>query len=269
MLGTKSCLIVNVRDGEAFLHECLISLIEQTFQKFDIFIFDNQSSDGTKVIVDKFTKKFKNQVNYIKLPRYLELAQARNFALSYIKNNHKNIYTHFSFCDADDRFHPDWLISIDNKSSSEAILYTHGYELTGDSLKSIYVNHHVPKYSIFSSRVNLQGTVVPFELVKNENFFDEKFSYCYDVDKWNELYELGVNFICVNKKLFYYRIHDGSLSASGFSTVMRERWGMTNKYSRSRSLFFFKFTFYLVEYWIVKLHQFFMKLPFMKGTNER
>jgi len=251
MSSLRCCLIVNVRDGEKYLHECLQSLTEQTFRNFDIFVFDNQSSDNTKTIVEHFTQKFEEQVKYIPLQKYLELPQARNFALSYIKNNHKNAYTHFSFCDADDMWDLDWLMNINEKARNDAIIYTHGFELIGDRLNSIYIDHHIPKYSIFSGRVNLQGTVVPFGLVKNESFFDESFCYCYDVDKWNELYELGMNFVCVNKKLFYYRIHDGSLSASGFSTVMRERWGMTNKYSRSRSLFIIKFIFYFIKHWVI------------------
>ena len=242
-----------MRDGEEYLQECLQSLIEQTFQNFDIFVFDNQSSDNTHGIVENFTREFGERIKYISLCKYLKINQARNFALSYIKKNYKDIYTHFSFCDADDMWHLDWLMSINEHVRDGAIIYTHGFELIGDRLKSIYVDHHVPKYSIFSSRVQLQGTVVPFNLVENDKFFDEAFVYCIDVDKWNELYDKGVPFICVNKKLFYYRIHGSSMSSYGFSTVMRERWAMTNKYGRSKVLFAIKYTFYLIKHLVLKL----------------
>ena len=249
----KYCLIINVRNGEKYLEQCLKSLTEQTFKIFDIFIFDNQSSDNTSDIIECFVQKFGKQIKYIFLDTYLEINQARNFALSYIKKNYHDVYTYFSFCDADDMWHPEWLMNINENAREDSIIYTHGFELSGDQLKDIFVNHHVPRYSIFSSRVQLQGTVVPFSFVENDNFFDEAFVYCIDVDKWNELYSNGVSFICVNKQLFYYRIHDSSMSSYGFTTVMLERWAMTNKYGRSRLFFAAKFIFYLIKHLVLKL----------------
>ncbi len=50
---------IPVFNGEKFLHQCLDSLLSQTFTDFEIIISDNASDDSTSEICKKYAEKFK------------------------------------------------------------------------------------------------------------------------------------------------------------------------------------------------------------------
>lgn len=248
MSNFNICLIINIRNGEKYLSECLKSLCEQSFKNFKIYIFDNLSKDNSYEIIDSFKKEYSDIIEYFKFSNYLPINQGRNYALNYLKNKKLN-FTHFSFCDCDDIWEKNWLLEVSKYLDHHSIIYTDGYELIHKEIRPLEVNHLLPRYSLFSSRVYLQGTVVPFSYVTEEKYFDEKVMYYIDVDKWNEFFEARIPFIHVKKKLFFYRIHDTSLSSSGFKRLMKDRWILTKKYKKSKLLYFSKFIFYSIKHY--------------------
>ena len=48
-------VIINCRNSEEFLRPCIDSVLNQTFRNFEVLVIDNNSSDGTKEIVDNFS----------------------------------------------------------------------------------------------------------------------------------------------------------------------------------------------------------------------
>jgi len=241
-------LIINVLDGELYLDKCLTSLVNQKSANFKIYIFDNLSKDSTPAIAKRWSKKYPTSIDYIVLPRFMPINEARNYALKFLKRNYMDIISHFSFCDSDDYWAPNWLSKVSKVADNKSIIYADGYEVYGNQKVKINVNHLTPEYSIFSSRIYLQGSVIPFSFVTDKPFFDENVMYCIDVDKWNELYYEKINFIHIDFPLFYYRIHDNSLSSTGFKRVMRERWYLTKKYNKSKLLYLMKFSYYYLRH---------------------
>ena len=248
MYDFKVALIINVRNGEEYLQECLNSLCKQSYKNFKIQLFDNLSTDNTLSIANLFYEKYPELINIFILPHYMPINLARNYSLNFLKKNTENTFSHFSFCDSDDKWDINWLLTVSKHFDKKSIIFTNGYELFKNSIKPIKVNYLNPKYSIFSSRIYLQGTLIPFSYVKDNSFFDEQVNYCIDVDKWNEFFYSNVPFIHIEEHLFFYRIHGNSLSSSGFKQVMKERWILTKKYNKSKILFFLKFTFYSIKH---------------------
>tara|TARA_B100000212_G_C27355433_1_gene525641 strand:+ start:747 stop:1559 length:813 start_codon:yes stop_codon:yes gene_type:complete len=259
----KVALIINVRNGEKYLQECLDCLCNQTYNFFKIQIFDNFSSDNTLNISNHFYKKYPELIDIYKLPDYMPINKARNYALNFLKKN-DNKFSHFSFCDSDDKWDVGWLINASKHFDNKSIIFTDGYELFGNSIKAIKVNYLKPEHSLFSSRIYLQGTIIPFFYVKNNYFFDEKVNYCIDVDKWNEFFYADIPFIHIKKNLFFYRIHGNSLSSSGFKQVMKERWILTRKYKKSKILFLLKFIFYSIKHFFLNYSKFLLNKNFIK-----
>ena len=58
--------IVVTYNRKEFLKENLEALINQTFNKFDLLVIDNNSSDGTDELLNEFKNKY-NNIDYIKL----------------------------------------------------------------------------------------------------------------------------------------------------------------------------------------------------------
>jgi glycosyltransferase involved in cell wall biosynthesis len=70
----KVSIIITTKNEEQNIGRCLESLKKQSYQNFEIIVVDNNSSDRTKEISNKYTKKVFNKGN--------ERSEQRNFGVS-------------------------------------------------------------------------------------------------------------------------------------------------------------------------------------------
>lgn len=95
-------VLLAVYNGADYLHECIVSIQEQTFQDWHLVIVDDASSDNTSNILQQFAlgdqriKIVRNEVN-------LRLPASLNKGLRYCKSSL------VARADADDVFHPERL----------------------------------------------------------------------------------------------------------------------------------------------------------------
>ena len=104
-------IIVNCHNGETYLKNALSSLINQTHKNWEVVFWDNNSSDNSKKIFEKFNdKRFK----YFFSKKKNTLYKARKLALSKTRGEF------ISFLDVDDWWLPKkletQLIKFKNKS---------------------------------------------------------------------------------------------------------------------------------------------------------
>ena len=65
-------VIVNCYNGEKFINRCIKSILDQSYQNFEIIFWDNNSNDKTFQIIKKFDDKrikyfkSKNLLNYMR-----------------------------------------------------------------------------------------------------------------------------------------------------------------------------------------------------------
>ena len=84
---------MNCRNGEKYLNKSISSVVFQTYNKWELIFFDNQSSDNSKIILKKFRDK---RIKYFKSNKLLSLYDARNKAISKCKGKY------VTFIDTDD-----------------------------------------------------------------------------------------------------------------------------------------------------------------------
>jgi len=73
-------ILMNCFNGEIFLHDALSSVLNQTFQDWELIFFDNASTDSSKAIFDTYSdKRFK----YFRADKNTILPEARNAALKF------------------------------------------------------------------------------------------------------------------------------------------------------------------------------------------
>ena len=70
-------VIINCFNGEKFLNNCIKSILNQTYQNFEIVFWDNNSEDKSKEIVMNFGD---NRIKYFSSKIHLTLGNARNVA---------------------------------------------------------------------------------------------------------------------------------------------------------------------------------------------
>ena len=91
----KLTVLMNCKNGERFLKESLLSIINQTYTDWKLFFFDNKSNDQSKNIFNSFNEP---RFEYFYFEESLKLGEARNKAWDKINSEYVAI------CDVDDTF---------------------------------------------------------------------------------------------------------------------------------------------------------------------
>ena len=86
-------IIMNCHNGQKFLSDAIQSVINQSFENWELVFYDNFSKDKSYTILKKFKDK---RIKYYKSKKFLNLYAARNQAI--IKARGKYI----AFLDTDD-----------------------------------------------------------------------------------------------------------------------------------------------------------------------
>lgn len=103
----KLSIIVPVYDVEKYIHQCIDSILNQTFQNFEIILVDDDSNDKSGAICDEYAKR-DNRVKVIHQVN-AGLSAARNIGLKHAKGKY------VAFVDSDDYIAPNMYELLLNK----------------------------------------------------------------------------------------------------------------------------------------------------------
>jgi len=219
---TKLTIAIPTYNRFEYLKECLNSIYNQTFQDFEIFIFDN----GSKEEISKEVKKIcKNKANYVKNQTNIGSVGIIKHILEYdFKSNYLMIFHD------DDTIHPKYLenaIHALNKDSEIAFVCSNFNFCNGKNI-SIFKNTKNIKYSIFNHIDFLRKTInylnYSFSSViyrksalnsfKLQKFEFDRFSIIYDKPLLIELSKKG-KVAYFHNKFINYRLHEQQDSKTG------------------------------------------------------
>ncbi len=220
-MNCKVSIIMNCFNGSDYLKNSLKSVIEQTYQNWELIFWDNQSTDNSAKI---FLSYNDNRFKYFLSKEHTPLAEARNLA---IKNSVGEL---IAFLDVDDFWLPEKLESqiklFDDKS-------------VGLSYSNFYLYFQDKKHSKISySKIQPSGFIIN-KLLINYNIafltvilrkqayedlnekFNPKFSVIEDLDiilrislEWKIKY--------LNSPLGYCRIHSKNYQRKFFNQKILE-----------------------------------------------
>ena len=129
----KISVIVPVNNVEKYLHECIYSILAQTFTDFELILINDGSLDNSGAICDEYANKDK-RITVIHQENQGQAA-ARNTAIAIAKGE----WIHF--VDSDDLIHPQML----------ELLYGAVDESTQISMCGVYQGSNLSE-SFFSSK---------------------------------------------------------------------------------------------------------------------
>jgi glycosyltransferase involved in cell wall biosynthesis len=92
-------------NAEMFIQEAIDSAIAQTYDRWELLLVDDGSSDGSTQIAQLYAEQYPNQIRYLEHERHrnLGMSTSRNLGIYHAKG------TYISFLDADDLWLPDKL----------------------------------------------------------------------------------------------------------------------------------------------------------------
>ena len=98
-------IIIPVYNVEAYLADCLDSILAQTFESFEVILVDDGSTDGSPAIAQKYADAHSEQIRYYRKENDGP-GLARNFGVSKAKGDY------LMFVDSDDIVDPEMLTDL-------------------------------------------------------------------------------------------------------------------------------------------------------------
>lgn len=203
-------VVMNCFNSDTYLKEAVQSLIDQTYQNWELIFWDNQSTDNSASIVKSFGDK---RVRYFYSKEHTPLGEARNLALKEVTGKY------VAFLDCDDVYFPDKLQRQVSLMEESDYVMCYGSVVTidsyGNKIRDIQVRNQ--SGNLFGAllehyEINMQTVMVRNSfLIDNGLSFSPFFKYCPDHNLFMEIASsnpVGV----VQEYIVKYRILDNSLS---------------------------------------------------------
>ena len=262
-------IIVPIYNVENYLRQCLDSIQNQTYKKFECIMINDGSTDSSQQIEEEYLSdsRFKliNQSNK-------GLSGARNTGISHIREES----TFVAFVDSDDCIYPDFLGTLTEHIEDDVDIIEGMIEYYSDEIKMDNISHNFEKQILTTQNEKLRKfalnelrvSVFPKLFRKNlltEDFFPEGWIF-EDLAVVPELVSNSGKWIKLPKVIYGYRIRPNSITTKEFSEEKLDVFKIFRKYD-----LFFKDaserTKYLVEK-IKYLHINYHDIEFVPEDNQ-
>jgi glycosyltransferase involved in cell wall biosynthesis len=204
-------IVINCYNGEKYLRQSIESVLDQSYQNFELIFWDNKSTDQSKNIIQSYQDK---RIRYFYSKNHTTLYQARNLALKECKGDF------VCFLDVDDYF-------IKNKIAQQllffndqkvGVVYSNYYRYYEDInkkkllTKKLLPSGNLTQYILEESQISFMTAMIRKKSLDSLEFnFEPKYSILGDYDL---LYRLSFNwnFSYIEEPLAVYRIHNNNFS---------------------------------------------------------
>jgi teichuronic acid biosynthesis glycosyltransferase TuaG len=223
-----------------YINDTIKSVIDQTFQNWEMLIVDDKSPDNTCEIVEGWCKK-DSRIKLLKQKENGGPALARNSALG------KASGRWIAFLDSDDIWLPSKLHKqIEFHCNSEAVIsYTEYRRINSDNSRVghlIEVPEKIDYYKLLSNTaIATSSVLIDKKLAGN---FKMKNTYYDDFACWLSLLNKGGFAIGLKEDLLRYRVLDGSVSRNKYRSA-KEVW---NTYRKVEAINVISAVWYFINY---------------------
>ncbi len=213
----KVTIIIPNYNSSKYLDNTINSVINQTYDNWQLIIVDDFSDSETKKILEKYNSKNKIKIIYLKENK--GAAYCRNLALKMCQSEY------VAFLDSDDVWKKNKLekqLSFMKKNNYNFTYTSYGI-LKGDignidDIEKMNLNYIIPKnnYSFESftkdTTIATSTMIIKSEIAEKYSFTDTEICEDYFY-KCSILKELGLAY-CLNEPLTLYRVRKNSLQSS-------------------------------------------------------
>lgn len=118
---SKISILMPAYNAEKYISDAIQSVLEQTYDSWELVIVDDCSVDATAAICDKYAK-MDNRIKVYHQTKNCGISRTKNKALAFATGNY------IAFCDDDDVMHPDTLkdnIALIEKNNAEIVRWSY------------------------------------------------------------------------------------------------------------------------------------------------
>ena len=204
----KVSIIVNCYNGEAYLERAIKSILDQTYQNWEVVFWDNKSEDLSSNIIKNFKD---DRIHYHMADTHSTLYDSRNKAIT--RTNGEFI----TFLDTDDTWEPQKLekqINLFEKNDPDIIFSN--YWVDRNNKKNLFrkeITHKNIRYEVLNNYPIGILTVMLKKNIFNDNvnYFNPKYEIIGDFELFHRLSK-KYNFLSIDEPLATYYIHGKNAS---------------------------------------------------------
>ena len=210
-----SIILPTYNRAELFLKRAIDSVINQSYEDWELIIIDNNSTDNTKGLVDSYNN---NQIYLYNISNNGNIAKSRNLGISKAKGDF------IAFLDSDDYWKHDKLkkctailennLDYDGVCHAEYWLYPNRNKVIKEYGPERYFSY--TDLLVRGNSVSLSAMIISKQNIVAVKSFSENKEVitAEDYDLWIKLAKNNSHIIFTEEPLGYYQIHDTSESSN-------------------------------------------------------
>ena len=213
-MGPEVSVIISTYNRAHYVPHAIQSVLDQTFEDFEIIVVDDASTDNTKEVIEKFEDE---RICYIRHKKNKGGSATRNTGIKHSRGRF------IAFLDDDDLWMPTKLekqLDLIKNNPRIGVVYTGALEINNSGKVRGF---HIPsrRGNIFPDilRKNYVGScsrvLVRKECLDKSGFFDENLPAIQDFDLWVRLAK-RYEFDYVEEPLVLYRVHEKRISTNPY-----------------------------------------------------
>lgn len=219
-------ILMNCYNGEKYLSYSIDSILNQTFEDWELIFWDNQSTDQSAEIVASYNDR---RIRYFFAQTHTSLYGARDAALKHCKGKY------LAFLDCDDLWMPDKLekqVSILKNDNDVVLVYTNTIFFNSDLKKEKILykcqqqSGYIFRENMLNYKFSLETVMVRMKTIADNRIsFSDKFNMVGDRDFLSTVCFYG-NVQYIHKALGKWRIHANNYSKELDTSYGRELQSM-------------------------------------------
>lgn len=203
-------VIIPIYKAEKYLADCILSVLQQSFEDFELLLIIDGSPDSSISICNDYASKDKRISVFDR--ENCGVAQTRNFGIEHAQGQY------IAFLDADDYWHSDYLKTVFEAFHANpycSVCATAYWRIKDDGSQALIQNtlntqrtHIIQDYPhqwIYSNCIITSAICVDKQLLKVCGVFKPGVKIAEDLDLWIRLNN-ATWFIYINAPLMYYRV---------------------------------------------------------------
>jgi len=178
-------VIIPTYNRARLIGRAIRSILNQTYNDFEVIIVDDGSQDNTKEVVERFTDK---RIRYIRLEKNMGAGAARNKGIEASRGKY------IGFQDSDDEWLPEKLKKqvdiLNSESSNVGYVYSDMWRVLSNGKQQYWgsptitvaeiINQNSFDYQVFN--LGILATLIKMECFEKSGIFDERFPRLIDLD---------------------------------------------------------------------------------------
>lgn len=221
-------VIIPYYKKRSYIERCINSVLNQTFQDFEIILVDDGSADDIKGLVEE---KYMNKIRLF-TQENRGVSAARNTGIAAASHNY------IAFLDADDCWSPFYLeknAAVINREVNIKIIGSHYTRVKGEIELDVLPLEYYKLQNYFKSAIRntyftSSSAVIHWRFFKENEGFNSSLKRGEDIDVWLRAVASGGGAYYIKNTIVFYSNEDINQSTASIGNVENALVGIINNY---------------------------------------